>query len=411
MKVSVTFSLVSAKASDHPIRMRISYDCVRLDIRTGYVCPDAQWDKATQRMIPGTTNRYGENADKINAQLSKYEGIVRNILNRYDLDGKTPEPNILKHDFEIAIGRKKDDKGMTISEVWQIYMIEQKQWSINSARNNVRVYKKIVASDFGKCKITDVTEADFGKFFGKMISDGLENNSIYTYLTITKCFFKWAKRTHRYEGTAHEGYSVKLRGIGKKDIMYLEWQEFEQLYNIELDEPVQIEMRDIFCLCCATGMRISDCLNLEWKNCHMEGAHPHIAVIAIKTGSRSDIDLNKYSRDILNRQQRTDGKVFHLIGYGNMNNVLRKVARKANLNRQVRKLYFSGNDTREEFIAIKDAISTHWGRHTFIVRALSLGIAPTIVMSWTGHQSYDSMRPYIAIATDTKKDNMSRFDA
>jgi hypothetical protein len=39
-------------------------------------------------------------------------------------------------------------------------------------------------------------------------------------------------------------------------------------------------------------------------------------------------------------------------------------------------------------------LGTHSGRRTFICNALILGIAPHVVMKWTGHNDYKSMRPY-----------------
>ena len=57
-----------------------------------------------------------------------------------------------------------------------------------------------------------------------------------------------------------------------------------------------------------------------------------------------------------------------------------------------------------------ELIGTHAARRTFICNALQLGISPTTVMQWTGHASYDSMKPYIAVADDAKAQAMKGFD-
>ena len=54
-------------------------------------------------------------------------------------------------------------------------------------------------------------------------------------------------------------------------------------------------------------------------------------------------------------------------------------------------------------------LSTHAGRRTFICLALSSGIPPQVVMKWTGHCDYKSMKPYIDIAGKTKSDAMNTF--
>ena len=51
------------------------------------------------------------------------------------------------------------------------------------------------------------------------------------------------------------------------------------------------------------------------------------------------------------------------------------------------------------------------GRKTFICFMLSIGIAPQVVMKFTGHADYKSMKPYIDIAEKAKTDAMDAMDA
>ena len=46
-------------------------------------------------------------------------------------------------------------------------------------------------------------------------------------------------------------------------------------------------------------------------------------------------------------------------------------------------------------------------RRTFVVHALEEGMSPQIVMSFTGHEEYDSLKPYIAITDKTRKNLMT----
>ncbi len=93
-----------------------------------------------------------------------------------------------------------------------------------------------------------------------------------------------------------------------------------------------------------------------------------------------------------------------------MNDALPQIAKEAGIKGTVRELSFVGNKVTETIVPKADAISTHWGRHTFIVHALHLGISPNVIMAWTGHSSYESMKPYIAIADETRIEKMSLFD-
>ena len=49
------------------------------------------------------------------------------------------------------------------------------------------------------------------------------------------------------------------------------------------------------------------------------------------------------------------------------------------------------------------------GCRTFICFALSSGIPPQVVMKWTGHCDYKSMKPYIDIAGSVKSNAMNTF--
>ena len=39
-----------------------------------------------------------------------------------------------------------------------------------------------------------------------------------------------------------------------------------------------------------------------------------------------------------------------------------------------------------------------------------MGIPPTTVMAWSGHESYEDMKPYIRITDQAKADAMAKFD-
>ena len=54
-----------------------------------------------------------------------------------------------------------------------------------------------------------------------------------------------------------------------------------------------------------------------------------------------------------------------------------------------------------------DVIGTHSARRTFVVHALEEGMSPQIVMTFTGHEDYDSLKPYIAITDKTRKNLMT----
>ena len=51
------------------------------------------------------------------------------------------------------------------------------------------------------------------------------------------------------------------------------------------------------------------------------------------------------------------------------------------------------------------------GCKTFICFMLFIGIAPQVVMKFSGHSDYKSMKPYIDITEDAKKDAIKLMEA
>lgn len=76
----------------------------------------------------------------------------------------------------------------------------------------------------------------------------------------------------------------------------------------------------------------------------------------------------------------------------------------------VRRVTFRGSRRVEEVVAKCNLVSTHTARRTFVVTALTLGVPAKVVMRWTGHSDWASMRPYVAIVDELKKKEMGKFD-
>lgn len=93
-----------------------------------------------------------------------------------------------------------------------------------------------------------------------------------------------------------------------------------------------------------------------------------------------------------------------------MNDSLKELAQLAEINEPVRETYYKGNKRIDEVKPKYELIGTHADRRTFICNALSLGISPQVIMKWTGHSDYKSMKPYIDISDATKRDAMAKFN-
>lgn len=183
------------------------------------------------------------------------------------------------------------------------------------------------------------------------------------------------------------------------------------VYNYEFSEERSslARVRDVFCFCCFTSLRYSDVANLKRSDVY----ESHIEVTTLKTADSLKIELNDYSRSILNRYENEtfDGDLaLPVISNQRMNDHLKEVGKICGIDTPVRETYYIGNKRYDEVLPKYALLGTHAGRRTFICNALMLGIAPNIVMKWTGHSDYKAMKPYIDIADKAKEDAMKLFN-
>ena len=125
------------------------------------------------------------------------------------------------------------------------------------------------------------------------------------------------------------------------------------------------------------------------------------------------IELNKNSKKILNKYKDIPFEHYRalpIISNQKMNDYIKELAKLAEIDEPIRLTHYKGNIRVDEVVPKYDLLGTHAGRRTFICTALSLGIPVNIVMKWTGHADYKSMKPYIDIADNIKANAMKKFD-
>ena len=93
-----------------------------------------------------------------------------------------------------------------------------------------------------------------------------------------------------------------------------------------------------------------------------------------------------------------------------MNFYLKELCKLAQIDEPIRLTNYKGNQRIDEVRPKYELIGTHTGRRTFIVNALSRGIAPNVVMKWTGHSDYKAMKPYIDIVDSIKASEMAKMN-
>ena len=180
------------------------------------------------------------------------------------------------------------------------------------------------------------------------------------------------------------------------------------VWNVELNRTLSA-VRDVFCFCCFTGLRYSDVARL--RVCDVsEGS---IGIVTQKTSAPLTIELNRWSREILQRHaegRESNDKALPVFANATINRFLKIVGELAGLDTLITTTYFNGTKRITKTVPKWQLLTFHVARRTFVVQSLRLGIAPAVVMKWTGHSDYKAMKPYIAIVDSLKVESMAKFD-
>ncbi len=342
------------------------------------------------------------------------EDTVAGVFYEFESSDRIPTETELRSAYNVSIGKEKSpNEKNSISFVANKFILQagsENAWTKGTI-TKVTTVTGHLAEILGDIPVNDIAETDLAKVMTSLLKDDHRNTTVTKDLKIIKWFLRWAKRNRYYSGDAHETFSPKLKGTsGKlKEIIFLSWSELLHLYRLELDNPADANVRDVFCFCCFTGLRYSDVAKLKKVDVHEDT----ISIVTTKTDEVLKIDLNKYSKALLNKYKEIPlprGQALPIISNQKMNEHLKVIGKLAEMNEQIRLVYFKGNNRYEDVYPKHELLTTHCGRRTFVVNALTLGVPAEVIMKWTGHSDFDAMKPYMEIVDKLKANEMLKFN-
>ena len=426
IKRNIIFTLESRKkdgvliTENVPIRMRVNFASKRIEFTTGYRIDSAKWDADKQRVKNGCSNKLKQSASEINASLLGYYTEIQSIFKRFEVEDVIPTPEQIKEAFNAlhkpVSEEPKPKKEALPCDFFQVFddFVEdcgrQNNWTDSTfekfaaVKNHLTNFREGLTFEF-------FDERGLNDYVGYLRDvKEMRNTTIGKQLSFLKWFLRWAFKKGVHQNNAYDSYKPKLKSTQKK-IIFLTWDELNRLREFKIPSNKQAleRVRDVFLFQCFTGLRYSDVFNLRRSDIKGD----HIEVTTIKTSDSLIIELNNHSKAILDKYKDVafeDDKVLPVITNQKMNDYLKELAEMAGIDEPVRQTYYKGNERIDDVTPKYALLGTHAGRRTFICNALALGIPPQVVMKWTGHSDYKSMKPYIDIADDIKANAMSKFN-
>lgn len=404
------------------IRLRVTIRGKRpLDVPTGCYVDKCLWDEEKGRI----RRENGQICDA-NRLLDAWQNIVDEIMARFELvEKRIPDIGEFRDLFNDMAGRPTritrilDDMNPDFFGAFRLFTNEQgaqNQWT-DATHEKFHALEQHLKSFDPLLNWETLNERKLQSYVQHLLDGGMVNTTLAKHLAFLRWFLRWCNTRGYYHGKLHETFKPRLKGVGdeSREIIYLERDELDAIMNHTFppSEPGLERVRDVFLFCCFTGLRYSDVAKLRRSDIH-DGS---ISVMTQKTRDALHIELNKHSMAILTKyagQTFSRGRINDLalpvISNVKMNAALKRIGIECGLNRPTRVTYFQGNKRIEQEMPKWQLLTTHVARRTFVVTALRLGIAPAVIMKWTGHSDYKAMKPYIAIVDELKRKSMSRFD-
>ncbi|OPB93739.1 hypothetical protein BAS10_13125 [Elizabethkingia meningoseptica] len=426
LKYSISFSVKNNETDAFtPVRLRVSFNGKRPELYPGVSAKPSEWNPDSHRI--DIVNK----KDSRNKELNKAEEYVEEIFKEFDaIEKRFPTPEELKQKFAEKNGKGKevkDVKEQTYIETIELYSSEtgeKNSWSksnynrFNKLKNHVFYYNESLVTN----NIEEIDLVKFIKYFhgepmlikrsGKAEPGAPhKNTTVARTLKDVRAVLSWAHNKGIYSGNLHETFYPKLKGsnFDLNEPVFFSWEELMLFYNHKFDmNQKHLEVtRDIVALCCFTSLRYSDAFNLRKTQIYDD-------IIVVKTQKTTDalkIDINDYSREILLKYKDIKGiKALPVKSEKEINEQLKVIGEILEFDRPVNYTYFVGEKRYDEVYPFYKVMSSHIGRRTFIVNGLYLGIPAEVIMKWTGHKDYQTMKPYIAIVDALKKTEMNKFN-
>jgi integrase len=222
---------------------------------------------------------------------------------------------------------------------------------------------------------------------------GLSTNTIGKQNKNLKAFLNFCFDKNITERFSLKSYPTVFEEVDK---VYLTEEELEAIENVELDDPVQQKVRDLFLIGCETALRFSDFTRIEKDDIRDGQLHFRPKKTTGKANNKVVIPLSNRFRKILNKY---DGQPPHFDAryVTDFNAALREVCKKARLTAQIVKYHKRAGEHYKVTRFKYEEVSSHTCRRTFCTLKFLKGMPAQAIMKFSGHKTERNFLKYLKL--------------
>lgn len=387
---------------DVPVFLFYSFGGKRLQHYTGVRINHAQWDAEKMSIIKHA------DAKRLNAILSRQKRWVEEIDDR----AKALSESLSLEEFRYRLRDKAGaaSKKATVKsfreyfeEFIEVSRLTKKPLTVKGIVTCFNNLKDFSAKTRTALEFQNINQEFYNKLLEYCFTvREFKNNSTGKVIKVLKAFLNWA---------TDQGYNKNLEFKKKAfrklqedpEIIFLTYEEMMRLYSHKIANKALARVRDVFCFGCFTGMRFSDISALTRENIHPD----RIVYRITKTDEVNTVPMNSYIRAILDRYKKED-RPLPVYSEPVTNRYLKELATLAKLERKIKITHFRGGERIVKISPLKELITFHVSKKTFMTNFLARGGSLETAMAITGNKDYKTAKRYFKVVDSLKADEMQR---
>lgn len=271
------------------------------------------------------------------------------------------------------------------------------EMDLNYSKNTINTYSNALNHLDNNIKkdILKLRSTDIENFISKL---NLESSSISNYLSAYKTFYNYYIKIGKININPID--KVDSPKLSKHLPTYLTVEEVDKLLDIDIKDAFSARNKSLLELLYATGLRISELINLEFKNIDLneciirimgKGSKERIVPINDLAIKYLKIYVKDYRYKLVKKEQNN---------FVYINNHGKKMTRQG---------VFKMIKKRTQETGIKKDVSPHTLRHSIATHMLENGADLRIIQEFLGHESIGTTQIYTHLTNQKLKSDYMEF--
>jgi len=390
-----------------PILLYFSFDGKRLQINTGERIDFADWDFRAQRVLMSARG-----SKTMNRYLQSLADEVMEIYLEAKTIGLSPGIDYLRK--QIKYNRRKHNIGFF--DVFMLFIDENhNRWSIYTFRkirttyHHLRKFAETEQIEIEFNRIDNTFLEQYIRFF--RIKYSHSNSTISKNLDVLKWFLNWATRRGYNKSLLYREFQLEWISkprISQSDLV-LDWEELMRICRFESLSKELMEVRDIFCFMCFSGIKLSWIYKLKSSNVYPG----YISLQGNGKFQSFNLPLNERAYGIISQyinEEGPNGNCFPHYSHPEFNRHLKQLGKNAGINKFVDVLLYSGTEKGLRQVPKHEILSSKIAVNTFLFNGLKLGISAEVLSFLTNKKTLASIDRIRPVLENAAYDDIRKFD-